>query len=62
MSTETYIRIRIRSDRNLGDQLSPTNGNPPPESRSAKVGEDVNTRIKITWLIVNRLIIKKLYC
>ncbi|HCN6418285.1 TPA: helix-turn-helix domain-containing protein, partial [Escherichia coli] len=24
------------------NQPSPTNGNPPPESRSAKVGEDVN--------------------
>lgn len=26
----------------LSNQSSPTNGNPPPESRSAKVGEDVN--------------------
>ncbi|HGC1088980.1 TPA: hypothetical protein ACIX0S_004979, partial [Escherichia coli] len=26
----------------LSNQPSPTNGNPPPESRSAKVGEDVN--------------------
>ncbi|MGE2629485.1 tyrosine-type recombinase/integrase, partial [Escherichia coli] len=31
-------------NQTLSNQPSPTNGNPPPESRSAKVGEDVKER------------------
>ncbi|MGU5617588.1 hypothetical protein ACV1C5_21070, partial [Aeromonas caviae] len=27
------------------EQLSPSNGNPPPVTRSAKVGEDVNQQV-----------------
>ncbi|MGU5617810.1 hypothetical protein, partial [Aeromonas caviae] len=31
------------------EQLSPSNGNPPPVTRSAKVGEDVN-RSLLRWV------------
>ena len=49
----------------LREQLSPSNGNPPPETQSAKVGEDVNYIViedAIGHLYIQRRTLSKDYC